>query len=81
MVGQAPGRAVIKELQARLGAGGEAGIGLDAALELRLERRVFGEVLAGQFFQHVGFAVLALLKRGSKNPQRTAESGASGSSQ
>ena len=64
VVGEAPRRAVVEEFEARFRAGGEAGISLDAALELGLEGRVFGEVFAGQLFQHVGLAVLALLENG-----------------
>src|SRR5579862_5929475 len=62
VIGQAPGGTVIEEFQARFGAGGEARIGLDAAFKLGLEGRIFSEVFASQFLEHVRLAVFALFE-------------------
>ncbi len=53
---------LVKELEARAGAGREARIGLNAALELGLESWIFLEVFAGELLQNVSFPILALLK-------------------
>ncbi len=62
MVFKEPRRALVKELEARTGAGGEAWIGLDAMFEFGLQRGVLGQVLASQLLQHVGLAVLPLFE-------------------
>src|SRR5579862_3987303 len=75
-VGEAPGRAVVKEFETGGRAGSETGIGLNAALEFGFEGRIFGEVFAGEFFEDVGFAVLALFEDGIE--EAPAEGGVGG---